>query len=211
VVYAVAMAYVESAAVLYLRTIYGGVDPLGPRRSPFDPLPDFVGIEVGREAATIVMLAMVGYLAASTTIGRIGAFAVALGVWDAFYYVFLWLFSGWPPSAFAPDILFLIPLPWWGPVLAPVLLAALIVLAGSAAMARELGDGVPPFRLQELLAVVTGGALCLIAFTANSLNALPDGLVAAFSVRGGPFAWPIYVLGLVVASFGLTRALTRGS
>ncbi len=36
VAYAIAMAYVESAAVLYLRTIYGGVDPVGlrPRDEP---------------------------------------------------------------------------------------------------------------------------------------------------------------------------------
>ncbi len=209
VLYALAMAYVESAAVLYLRTIYGGIDPVGPRHSLFDPLPDFVGIEIGRESATMVMLATVGYLAASTAVGRIGAFAMAMGIWDIFYYVFLWLFAGWPQSALAPDVLFLIPLPWWGPVLSPVVLAVLIVLAGGAAMARELGDGVPPLRLQELLAIVAGGALCLIAFMANSLDALPDGLDAAFSVRGGPFAWPIYLLGLVVASFGLVRALTR--
>jgi hypothetical protein len=211
VLYSVAMAYVESAAVLYLRTIYGGVDPVGPRHSLFDPLPDFVGIEIGREVATMIMIAVVGYLAAATAVGRIAAFAVAIGIWDAFYYVFLWLFAGWPRSAMAPDVLFLIPLPWWGPVLSPILLAVLVVLAGSAAMARELGDGVPPLRFVggELMAVVAGGALCLIAFMANSLDALPDGLAAAFSVRGGPFAWPIFVLGLTVASVGMVRALIR--
>ena len=51
VAYAVAMAYVESAAVLYLRTIIGGVDPVGPRHTPFDPIPDYGWIEIGREAA----------------------------------------------------------------------------------------------------------------------------------------------------------------
>jgi hypothetical protein len=207
--YAVAMAYVESAAVLYLRTIYGGVDPVGPRHSLFDPLPDFVAIEIGREAATMLMLGAVGYLAAATRAGRIAAFAVAMGVWDIFYYVFLWLFAGWPESPLAPDILFLIPLPWWGPVLSPVLLAILIVLVGSAAMARELGDGLPPVRLQELLAIVLGGALCLVAFMANALNALPGGIEAAFSVRGGPFPWAIFVLGMVVGGFGLVRMLIR--
>jgi hypothetical protein len=211
VLYAVAMACAESAAVLYLRTIYGGVDPVGPRHSLFDPLPNFFWIEIGREAATMVMLATVGYLAGSTAVGRVGAFALAMGVWDIFYYIFLWVFAGWPRSAFAQDVLFLIPLPWWGPVLSPVLLAVLIGAAGTAAMARELGDGVPHLQFQALLAIVSGGALCLIAFMANSLDALPDGLAAAFSVRGGPFAWPIYILGLVVASVGLVRALTRAA
>ena len=159
-VYAIAMAYIESAAVLYLRTIYGGVDPVGPRHPPFDPVPDFVWIEIGREAATMVMLAAVGYLAASRLAGRIGAFAVAFGVWDIFYYVFLWVFAGWPASPFAPDVLFLLPLPWWGPVVSPMLVAALSVLAGAAAMARELGDGLPLPRRGDALAVLSGIGLC---------------------------------------------------
>ena len=92
-VYALAMAYVEAAAVLYLRTLLGGIDPLGPRHALIDPLPDFGWIEVGREGATMLMLGAVGYLAGKTASGRIGAFAVAMGIWDIFYYLFLWLFS----------------------------------------------------------------------------------------------------------------------
>jgi hypothetical protein len=207
--YAVAMAFVESAAVLYLRTIYGGVDPVAPRHSLFNPLPDFVWIEIGREASTLLMLATVGYLAAATPAGRIGAFAIALGVWDIFYYVFLWVFARWPASPLAWDVLFLIPLPWWGPVLAPVLLALLIVSAGGAAIARELGDGVPTLRIQDRVAILAGGAVCLVAFMTNALDALPDGLYAAFSVRGGPFPWLLFMCGVAIGGFGLARALFR--
>lgn len=208
--YAVAMAYVESAAVLYLRTILGGVDPIGPRRPPFQPLPDFGWIEIGREVATIVMLGAVGYLAGTGLAGRVGAFAVAFGLWDIFYYVFLWVFAGWPRSPLAPDVLFLIPLPWWGPVISPVLAAVVIVLAGAAAMARELGDGFPRPRWHDLIAVVLGASLCLVAFMANALLALPKGgLEAAYYASGGPFPWPVYLAGLLVGSAGLARSLTR--
>jgi hypothetical protein len=211
-VFAIAMAYVESAAVLYLRTIYGGIDPIGPRHTPFNPLPDFVWIEIGREAATMLMLSMVGYLAASSLPGRIGAFAIAFGVWDIFYYVFLWVFAGWPASPFAPDVLFLIPLPWWGPVVSPVLVAAMVVVAGAAAMARELGDGLPRPRLTDSSAVVLGCGLCLVAFMADAILALPrGGLEAAYDVRGGPFPWPIYAAGLLLCSAGLVRGLTRAA
>jgi hypothetical protein len=203
------MAYVESAAVLYLRTIYGGIDPLGPRHTPFNPLPDFDWIEVGREAATMVMLAAVGYLAASSPIGRIGAFAFAFGVWDIFYYVFLWLLAGWPASPFAPDVLFLIPLPWWGPVVSPVLVAAVIAVAGAAAMARELGDGLPRPCRGDRLMVLLGIGLCLLAFMANALLALPGGLETAYSARDGSFPWPVYGFGLLIGGAGLVRALTR--
>jgi hypothetical protein len=208
--YAIGMAYVESAAVLYLRTIYGGIDPVGPRHPPLVPVPDFVWIEIGREAATMVMLAAVGYLAGTSMAGRIGAFAVAMGVWDIFYYVFLWLFAGWPSSPLAPDVLFLIPLPWWGPVISPIVTAAIIVLAGAAAMARELGDGFPRPHWRDAAAVLAGTALCLLAFMANALAVLPrDGIEAAYYARGGPFPWPLFAAGVAVASLGLVRGLTR--
>jgi hypothetical protein len=203
------MAYVESAAVLYLRTIYGGVDPVGPRSSPVNPLPNFAAVEIGREVATLVMLAAVGYLAGTSFTSRLGAFAIAFGVWDIFYYVFLRLFAGWPANPFTPDKLFLLPLPWWGPVLSPVLLALLIVGAGAAAMARELGDGVPRPARSHAVAVLAGVGLCLVAFMADALRALPDGLAAAFFVRGGDFPWPLYAVGLLVAAWGLVRSLTR--
>jgi hypothetical protein len=192
--YAIAMAYVESAAVLYLRTIYGGIDPAGVRHTPFDPLPDFIWIEIGREAATMLMLGAVGFLAASTLAGRIGAFALAMGVWDIFYYVFLWLFAGWPASVFDADILFLIPLPWWGPVISPVLIAVLIVGAGAATMARELGDGLPRPTRADCLAVLAGASLCLVAFMFNG---------------GGAFPWPLYLTGLALATIGLVRVQSR--
>lgn len=207
--YAVAMAYVESAAVLYLRTIYGGIDPVGPRRTVFDPLPDFGWIEIGREVATMVMLAGVAWLAGRGTAGKIGAFAVAMGVWDIFYYVFLWLFAGWPASLLAPDILFLIPLPWWGPVLSPMLLAAIMVVAGGAAMARDLGDGLPLPGRGVWLLVLGGVGLCLLAFMFEALGVLfTSGLAAAFEVRGGPFPWPLYLAGVGLASVGLVRGLS---
>jgi hypothetical protein len=210
--YAVAMAYVEAAAVLYLRTIYGGIDPVGPRSPAFDPLPDFVWIEIGREAATMVMLAAVGYLAARGLAGRIGAFAIAMGVWDIFYYVFLWMFAGWPSSPLAPDVLFLIPLPWWGPVASPILVAAVIAVAGAAAMARELGDGLPRPRRAEIVAVLAGCGLCLVAFMADALVALLGrGFEAAYDTRGGPFPWPMYTVGVLLGSVGLVRGLTRVS
>ena len=209
--FATAMAYVEAAAVLYLRTLYGGVDPLHRSRPPLTPVPDLLGIEVGREAATIVMLATVGWLAGRGPTGRLGGFLAAFGAWDIGYYVFLWVFAGWPASPMAGDILFLLPLPWWGPVLAPALIAAVLVATGGLLLAREAGDGGPgrPGR-QVWLLVLGGGGLCLIAFTADALLALPRGLNAAFAVHGvDAFPWPLYLAGLLCGSVGLGLAVTR--
>jgi hypothetical protein len=208
-VYAIAMAYVESAAVLYLRTIYGGIDPVGPRRPALNPLPDFVWIEIVREGATMIMLASVAYLGASSLPARIGAFAVAMGTWDIFYYVFLHVFAGWPGSLLAPDVLFLIPLPWWGPVLSPVVLAALIAVAGAGVVARELGDGLPkPSRL-EVLATLAGAIVCLVAFMWDAIAALPGGVEAAYYARSGPFPWPVFLVGAGLGGIGLLRIVIR--
>jgi hypothetical protein len=87
VVFAIAMAWVESAVVFYLRSMSDRIEPHQP-----DPMPiiaGFASVELPREAATMVMLFVVGVLAGRTWRARIGYAAVAFGVWDIFYYVFL--------------------------------------------------------------------------------------------------------------------------
>src|SRR5690348_10530003 len=117
VAFGIAMAWLESATVYYLRVM---VDRVNPYQA--DPLPirGILGpVELVREAATLVMLLAVGALAGRTWRTRIGYTAIAFGIWDIFYYVFLNVICGWPASVFDWDVLFLLPLPWWGPVLAP--------------------------------------------------------------------------------------------
>src|SRR5438477_835536 len=127
--YAAAMAWVESAVVFYLRTMIDRIEPHQP-----DPLP-MIGslghVELAREAATMIMLLTVGILAGRTWRARLGYAAIAFGVWDIFYYVFLKVMCDWPKSLFDWDILFLLPLPWWGPVLAPVCIALLMTVWGT--------------------------------------------------------------------------------
>jgi len=123
VVYAIAMAWVESAVVFYLRTMIDRIEPYQP--DPFPVIGGFASIELPREFATLVMLFAVGLLAGRTWRARIGYAAIAFGVWDIFYYVFLKMMCDWPHSLLDWDILFLLPLPWWGPVLAPVLILPL--------------------------------------------------------------------------------------
>lgn len=132
--FAVAMAYVESAVVVYLRRIYG-ISDLILSVPPFDP--QIGAIELGRELATLGMLLAVGWVAGKKFQSRLGFAIFAFGLWDIFYYFWLRVFIGWPRSVLDPDLLFLIPLPWWGPVLAPILIATLMVLGGTLAV---IGD-----------------------------------------------------------------------
>src|SRR5215467_739889 len=138
VVYAIAMAWVESAVVYYLRTMIDRIEPHQP-----DPLPIIGGLgqaELVREAATMVMLLAVGILAGRNWRARLGYSAIAFGVWDIFYYVFLKVMCGWPQSLLDWDILFLLPLPWWGPVLAPVSIALLMIVWGTLVNTNQLEE-----------------------------------------------------------------------
>ena len=155
------MAYVESAVVVYLRAIYYPQS----FAFPLAPLPPhMVAIEIGREAATLVMLLGVAMLAGRERWERFPAFCVSFGVWDLFYYVWLWLLLGWPPSLLTWDVLFLIPVPWTGPVLAPVIVSVLLVVGGLLLLRKgERGEPVRfPIPLRTL--ALAGALLVLGSF-----------------------------------------------
>lgn len=200
--YAIAMAYVESAAVTYLRGAYGIHDIVRdlPRRS--DRL---TAIELGREAATIVMLLAVGWMAGRKLQDRIGMFVFAFGLWDVAYYGWLAAFIGWPQSPLDWDILFLLPLPWWGPVIAPASIAAMMMVGGAAAV-RQAEEGIA-WRLDRLnVALAAGGvAVVLYTFMADGIRALAEGGGAVSDVRPTEFDWALFLLGFAVMSWAGLR------
>ena len=196
VLYAAAMAYVEAAVVLYLRTM---VDRLDPYQFPPVTLPDhLVRAEMVREVATLIMLFAVGWLAGRTWRSRLGYTLVAFGVWDILYYVFLVPLSGWPRSLLDWDILFLLPLPWWGPVLAPVSIAVLMVVGGTLVSLfdrpeRALWPG--PWAWGASL---VGVALAVYVFMADTIRAAGGGAEAISRVRPTQFNWPVFVVALLL-------------
>ena len=101
------------------------------RRMPLPVHGVLGGVELVREAATLVMLLAVGMLAGRTMRTRLGYVAIAFGVWDILYYVFLRMMDEWPRSLFDWDILFLLPLPWWGPMHRAMCIALLMIVGGT--------------------------------------------------------------------------------
>jgi hypothetical protein len=119
-------------------------------------------IECSREVATLVVLAAAAHLAAATRVTRIAAFLVAFGSWDLVYYAALRLWLGWPARLDNWDLLFLVPVPWFGPVYAPLLVSIVIVAAGLLALRHEHRHG--PFRVARLhVAAATLGAMLILA------------------------------------------------
>lgn len=200
--FAVAMAYVESAAVVYLREAYGITDIVHDLPREPDRL---TAIEIGREAMTIVMLLAVGMIAGRRMQDRIGYFVLAFGAWDIAYYGWLALFLGWPRSPLDWDVLFLIPLPWWGPVIAPASIAAMMCIGGAAAVLQaERGIAWRMTRANVGLAAA-GIAVVLYTFMADAIAAIPDGSAAVSKVRPGSFAWPLFLAGFGVMSWAGLR------
>jgi hypothetical protein len=156
--FGMAFAFVESSVVVYLRAIYY---PEGFSLPLKLISPQHLSVELIREAATIVMLAITGIIAGSKPRERFAHFLVAFGVWDIFYYVWLKLILGWPIDLGDWDILFLIPLPWIGPVIAPVLISFLMVVFGFVIILRTEKKGwFHPTWLSWVLSV--GGSLIIL-------------------------------------------------
>jgi len=201
--FAIAMAYVESATVVYLRRIYGISDFLLDI-PPFDPV--IAPIEVGRELATLVMLMAVGWAVGKSLQARLSYTFIIFGVWDIFYYVWLRLFIGWPISLFSPDILFLIPLPWWGPVIAPVLIACLMVAGGILAVISEDKGHKIKFSVSDWTTLIAGVLIMLYSFMEDALSILPADVETLTQLRPTSFNWPIYILGLILAGYVVLHA-----
>jgi hypothetical protein len=199
VVYAVAMAWLESATVVYLRMLNGRIQPY-----QADPLPlmsttlPLGQIEMVREAATLVMLLMVGVLAGRSNRARLGYFIIAFGVWDIFYYVFLNVMIGWPSSLLDWDVLFLLPLPWWGPVLAPVLISLLLILGGTLLVyVNQAGYALYP-KWWANLVCLGGVILSLYVFMTDTLRALPGGAQAVRDTLPVSFNWFLFGVALAL-------------
>jgi hypothetical protein len=198
-VYAAAMAWLEAAVVVYLRRLYYPDDQLTLFPMRIWRTSDLV-VEIGREAATIVMILAVALLAVPGRTRRIGAFLYVFGVWDLFYYIWLRLALGWPVTWEDWDILFLIPWPWLAPWITPAVVALLFTLWGGSVLARAAET---PVTRQASLLAVAGLTLILASFLEPALPLL--GMSAAAAARFVPtrFLWAVYLSGVALLASGL--------
>lgn len=156
---------------------------------------EIVKIEVGREAATIVMLAAAAAAGTRTFPGWLAGFSIAFGAWDLAFYATLRALIGWPVSLMNWDLLFLIPVPWVGPVLAPVIVSVSLVIGGIVGLVRE------PRHVDWITwtLLMAGGATIFVSFVWDW----------RYIVSGGyprSFPWTIFWLGELAGIAGLVRA-----
>lgn len=175
-IFSIAMGLLEAIVVVYLRKLYypGGFE------FPLKPMPpDALTIEIIREVATIAMLVSVSAVAGRSRVERFAYFLFTFGIWDIFYYVWLKVLLNWPPSLLTWDILFLIPVIWAAPVLAPVISAfTMIVFAVTILLAVRNGSSVR-LRRSEWICLFGGAFLSFISFVQTyTLLVLGRGLSA---------------------------------
>ena len=211
-----AFGYLEAAVVSYLRILHeparrhfyldrpsGELFPLltleqvratGPEQQKT------LFVEIGREAATMLMLAAIALAVARNARQWTAAFAIAFGVWDIVFYACLKLLLGWPASLFTWDVLFLIPVPWVGPVIAPVVVSVAIITAGIWCLWREAASRPLQIGLWNAVGVLLGGLVIVLSFTLDYRNIMAGGMPH-------PFHWGVFGLGMGLGVVSYARAV----
>ena len=215
ILFSAAFGYVEAAVVAYLRSIYTPV-----RAHFYSVTPDQVfpllsvaqlrslgpehlvrlRIELGRELATLLMLAGAAMIAARSLREWVAAFVLCFGVWDITFYMFLKLLIDWPASVLTWDILFLIPVPWTGPVIAPVITSSSMIGSGLLLLRREYNNKPVHMTALEGSGIVLGGVLVIAAFMWDFRNTASGG-------NPNPFNWILFAVGETIGLLSFSSSL----
>lgn len=221
-VFAIAMAFLEAAVVIYLRKLFYPAGFVFPLIGFVEP--SILSVEWLREFATIAMLISVGILAGKKFCSRIAYFLYAFAVWDIFYYIFLKLALNWPSSFLTWDLLFLVPWPWAGPVIAPIICSILFIILAILILNFEDKNKKAKPATKEWLLFVGGvllvlytwlydyGALIFGGGFAKSFFTLAENLrfidaVSNFIPAG--YNWLLFSAGIVLTIIGIVLFYLR--
>ncbi len=187
-IFGFAMAYLESAVVVYLRKIYY---PQG----FYFPLkiisPSIAVVEVGREFSTLLMLVFVALMHKGNFKERFSLFAFSFAVWDLFYYFWLKVLLNWPTGFGDWDILFLIPLPWIAPWIAPAMISIALIISSLIVLYRSEKFPEKILNKYEWTGEIAAALLILFSFFTETKNVLSGGIPKNF-------CWWIYILGFAI-------------
>lgn len=214
--FSVAMGYLESAVVVYLRELYY---PFG-FKFPMETMTGRIAVtEIFREAATLIMLASIAWLAGKNFPERFSWFLLCFAIWDIFYYVFLKVILGWPASLLTWDILFLIPVVWTGPVITPVLVSLTMILMALGILTGKISTS--PLNTRGL--VVLGAFLVFLSFIWDFSSYMLDRYSAADLFKPGVsqnalqqyipyrFNWWFFIAGelLIISGIAISHIKTK--
>jgi hypothetical protein len=204
VIFSIAFAYIEAAVVVYLREIFhpdGFTFPLAtfglaPRWKPL------LRTEIGREAATIVLIFTGSWISGKNRHQRFAYFLTIFAVWDIFYYVWLKVLLDWPSSIMDWDILFLIPNTWASAVLYPVLVSITILIFAAVILYRDAHGKTIRVTWADWLVFIIAGIIVVVSFcTPGPHVTQPD--------FESYFYWPLFAAGLLLAVGMFVKCLLK--
>jgi len=204
VIFGIAFGYIEAAVVVYLRTIFhpdGFTFPLTNFgvSSLWRPL---LFAEVGREAATIILILTAAWLSGRGLQQRFAYFLAIFAVWDTFYYVWLKVILNWPASIMDWDILFLMPTTWASPVLAPILISVTLLVFAVIILYRSSCARPLKVTLADWLVFSVAGFIVVACFCiAGRHIAKPD-----FQSH---FYWSLFAPGYILAVAMFLKCLLK--
>lgn len=214
--FSIAMGFLETAVVVYLRQIYypKGFD------FPLVPITSTIAItELLRELATVIMLIGIGVLTGKNKAERFVCFIYSFAVWDIFYYVFLKLLINWPASLFTWDILFLLPVPWVGPVLAPCITSLSMILLFAYVMFYSDKRVDLKIKRVEWKMLILGSVVVIASFVWDyfkyKMRPTDEGNVSTTLLNDlvnyvpQHFNWPLFWLGQCIIFFAIYKLQFR--
>jgi len=218
-VFAVAMGIFEGSVVIYLRALYY---PHG-FYFPLTLIDHHIAItELIRELASLFMLLSVSIVAGKNSSQRFAWFIYSFAIWDIIYYVFLFLILGWPKSLLTWDVLFLLPVIWTGPVIAPILLSILMIFL-SLIIYKFNRKNNYQFKIlrNDWFVLITGSIIVFVAFIYDycrflikniSSSELNFNKLSDLSLNYIPesFNWALFTVGFLILLAGIFSIYVSG-
>jgi len=193
-IFSIAFAYVEAAVVVYLRTIFHP-DGFNFPMTVFGSgqlWESHLLTEVGREAATLVLILSSSWLFAANLQERLVCFLAIFALWDIFYYIWLKILINWPASVMDWDILFLIPVTWASPVLAPILVSAAMLLMAIIILFSSLRSVKITAKKTDLAGFILAAFIVIAAFCIAGIHITKPNFQSYFY-------WSLFTTGLGLA------------
>jgi hypothetical protein len=219
-IFATAMGFLEAIVLVYVREIYY---PEG-FNFPLKTMSEWmIVMELARELCTLFMLGAVAWISGKIFLQRLSVFLFIFGVWDIVYYVALKIFLGWPESLFTWDILFLIPITWVAPVLAPVICSFIMIIIALIFNYLQTYKNLEKLMIKELIFLFAGAAVIYTTFTVDfgmillkgnylqeyfNLAQHPEFLKILASWEPVKYNWGLFALGILIILFGI-HLITR--
>lgn len=220
-VFSIAMGVLEAIVVVYLRQLYY------PQGFCF-PLkflsPEMLLTEWVREIATLIMLVVIAIIAGKDYLHRFSYFLFCFAIWDITYYVGLKLFLDWPSSFLSWDILFLIPVPWISPVLAPLICSLTMIFFALSIIYLKETVSTFKIKLYEWGLILLGATLIFCSFIMDYfMLIMQNGFYSIFwtlsknkyfwqiisDYNPAYYNWYLFALGEIIILFMITGLILR--